>query len=122
MQSKPFDPSDFLIVAHELAGDGSWAEARLRTAVGRAYYSVFLQARDKLQIREKKGVHTKVIQALKRVDRAAGDQLDSLESLRGAADYEMTVNDPLSRDWRSNWHRARNYADHIARRLARLTG
>ena len=39
-----FDPLAFLVLARELAGEGK-DEAKLRTAVGRAYYALFLIAR-----------------------------------------------------------------------------
>lgn len=42
-----FDPSDFLDLAIEL---GTNDEARIRTAVGRAYYATFLTARNAFAI------------------------------------------------------------------------
>ena len=115
-----FDPADFLRVANELASEGH-DEAFLRTAVGRAYYAVFLQAREFLGLRgQRRHIHNTVISRLKRTDFAAGTQLDKLETLRGQADYELLVEDPIHRDWHSNWNTASNYAQHILRRLQRL--
>ena len=115
-----FDPNDFLRVADGLA-QGSDDEASLRTAVGRAYYGVFLQARERLGIHgQRRRVHGIVIGRLRSADPAAGNQLDKLEALRGAADYDLVVQDPLHQNWQSNWRDASNYARHIARRLARL--
>ncbi len=115
-----FDPSEFLNVASELARNPH-DEASLRTAVGRAYYSVFLQACEKLGIRgRRRRVHGFVIGRLRHDDPAAGNELAKLETLRGEADYEMTVQDPLHRDWRYNWRAALSYATHISRRLQGL--
>ena len=115
-----FDPREFLRVAGQLAQHND-DEASLRSAVNRAYYSVFLLARDKLGLRgSQRHIHHQVIGKLKNADLAAGNQLDKLETLRGEADYELTVRDPLHRDWTSNWRSAANYAEHISRRLQRL--
>lgn len=102
-----FDPNRFLGLARELASNSD-DEARLRTAVGRAYYSVFLQAREILGIRERRRVHGLVIGRLRSVDRASGDQLDLLQALRGEADYDLAT-----RNWRSNWTVASDYATFI---------
>jgi uncharacterized protein (UPF0332 family) len=115
-----FDPNEFLNVANKLAQNAQ-DEASLRTAVGRAYYSVFLQACEKLGIQgRRRRVHGFVIGRVRHNDPAAGNQLAKLEALRGEADYQLTVSDPLHRDWRSNWRQASNYAMHIVKRLQRL--
>ena len=114
-----FDPNDFLRIAYEL-GQEADDEAKLRTAVGRAYYAVFLRARERLGIRQRRYVHRLVIGALRRSDRAAGDQLDKLEQLRGFADYDLVVNDPIHQNWAQNWQTASSFASHIWRRLDRL--
>ena len=108
-----FDPREFLRVAADLAQNND-DEASLRSAVNRAYYSVFLQARDKVGLRgNQRHIHGQVIGRLRSADRPAADQLDKLESLRGEADYELIVQDPLHRNWYSNWIAAYNYAQHI---------
>jgi hypothetical protein len=116
----PFDPREFGALAERLAASPDAGEAELRTAVGRAYYAVFLQARDRLGIRGARNIHHRVIAALKHRDPAAGNQLARLEDLRGVADYEMIVADPFRSDWASNWAFAKAYAEHISRRLAAL--
>lgn len=118
-----FDPGEFLRLAEELA-QGSNDEARLRTAVGRAYYATLLQARESLGIPQsrRRRIHGEVIGRLKGRDKAAGNQLDKLETLRGEADYEMVVDDPLHQNWISNWGLARNYAQHIMGRLRSIGG
>ena len=87
----PLDPRAFLDLANALADAIAADEATLRTTVGRAYYSVFLQARDILGIRGRRNIHQRVI-----------------------------VADPLHRDWQVNWRQARGFAEHIAGRLSRL--
>lgn len=113
-----FDPNDFLRLAEEL-GQNTNDEAKLRAAIGRAYYSVMLRARSGLHVTGRRHIHRNVIISLRKVDKAAGDQLDKLESLRGVADYELTVIDPTRRDWRRNWQLASGFASHILLRLAR---
>lgn len=115
-----FDPSEFLRVANELAETVD-DEARLRTAIGRAYYAVFLRARDKVGLRRhQRHIHGQVIGRLRDTDRSAADQLDKLETLRGEADYDLDVQDPLHNDWWTNWSSASQFATHILRRLNRL--
>ena len=120
-----FDPERFFEVAEFNAGaQGVTApdeEARLRTAVGRAYYASFLAARMRFAVTRSRSVHQEVIKQLRRRDRAAGDQLDKLERLRTVADYEPVVQSPLHRDWQRNWQFARTYATHVLRRLRTLT-
>ena len=113
-----FDPNEFLRLSDEL-GQDIVDEAKLRTAIGRAYYSVMLRTRQGLGITGKRHIHDRVIKSLRKVDKAAGDQLAKLESLRGVADYEMTVIDPMHQDWLRNWRIASGFAAHISQRLAR---
>ena len=114
-----FDPSEFLRVANEL-GQHTDDEARLRTAIGRAYYAVMLRARERLGIRVRRRVHPIVISRLRSADRPAGDQLAKLETLRGVADYDLIVNDTPHQNWQHNWQVASNFASHILRRIDRL--
>lgn len=98
----PFDPKLFLALASELSTAGA-EERHLRTATGRAYYTVFLIARDKLRVVATRDVHTEVIRTLRARNRSWADQLDSLRRIRVAADYELTPQDPTRRDWARNW-------------------
>jgi len=98
----PFDPQRFLALANDLSASGA-EERHLRTAVGRAYYTVFLIARDKLRIVATQNVHTEVIVALRLRRQAWADQLDRLRRIRIAADYELVPQDPTRRDWARNW-------------------
>ena len=108
-----FDPRRFIALARALGGAVPSDEAQLRTAIGRAYYTLFIIARDNLRIAGEEGVHAQVIYQLRRQDRRIGDQLDFLRHLRTIADYELLPRDPSRRDWARNWHDA----DALARRL-----
>lgn len=117
----PFAPRDFFTIAQTVVSDYPDSEAALRTGVGRAYYATFLEAREKLRIRVQTGkVHQAVIGALKKADRFAGDQLDKLEELRGIADYDLNVRDPLRSNWSDNWTVAESYAIYVLRRIERI--
>ncbi len=112
-----FAPHEFIEIANSLAALDS-SEASLRTAVGRAYYAAFLIARQNLGVTGRRNVHSRVISELKRTDRFAGDQLDKLEELRGFADYDMDVQDPLFSNWQDNWNKARLFATYIIARIS----
>jgi hypothetical protein len=98
--TQSFDPLDFLGLAREL-GNRNQDEASLRTAVGRAYYALFIIARDKLGFATKKrAVHTLVTKELKKRKgyRSTADQFAALKRLRHAADYQMLPYDPADRN------------------------
>lgn len=103
--AQPFDPIDFLQIAgminYQLSG-----EAALRTAVGRAYYSLFLIARQRTGIGAGPNIHQRVIREVKKRDATTGQQLDTLRRLRTTADYEMAPSDPQYQNWAKNWSRA----------------
>lgn len=113
-----FDSLGFLRLARNLA-DRDGDEAEFRTALGRAYYALFLIAREKTAISGRRNVHNRVINALRqrRTYRVAADQLDVLRRLRVVADYELLPVDQDQRDWRSNWARAQALVDRILPRL-----
>jgi uncharacterized protein (UPF0332 family) len=95
------DPADFLHVANELvAGSRSEAltPARVRTAVGRAYYAVFLLIRAELSRRHRVPLrriqHGSVythLQSPRAGDelRHAGRELERLYAARQKADYDL---------------------------------
>ena len=115
---QPFDPLAFLDLAREL-GNGDREEAKLRTAVGRAYYALFLIARGKAGVTGRRDIHTRVINALKqrRKYRSTADQLDALRRLRAVADYQLLPDDPINRNWPGNWSRAHALVDRVLPRL-----
>lgn len=114
---QPLDPLAFLRVAQVLAQEAD--EATLRTAIGRAYYALFLVARDKTRVKSTRAVHTEVVSAVKKRQgyRATADQLDALRRLRVITDYQLLPDDPAMRDWSSNWTKAQTLVNHILPKL-----
>ncbi len=115
----PFDPAQFLRVAAVLASAEA-NEAMLRTAVGRAYYAVFLVARDRLGVVTSEKVHSEVIRLLTRRDRKLGSQMFFLLNLRLAADYQLLPEQESQRDWQINWRRARDTATFLLPKIERI--
>ena len=84
-----FDPSDFLDLAREL---GKNNEARIRTAVGRAYYASFLAIRNSMAIEEKTPeVHRKVLSMLYKKNAVIANKLHYLRRQRNIADYDTKL-------------------------------
>lgn len=113
-----FNPLEFLQLANQLAA--STDEANLRTAVNRAYYALFLLARDKLSITDTSGVHRLVVKVIKRRNNALADQLGSLKRLREVADYEPVPKKEKDRNWQRNWRVAQELAKWILPKLQAL--
>lgn len=87
-----FAPVDYLALAaalhYEAKKDG--AESKRRTAVSRAYYGAFLQARENAGISSKgRDGHERVIQHYH--DAALANWLRDLKQLRVDADYDLAV-------------------------------
>ena len=115
-----FEPTEFLRVAYALATEDA-DEAALRTAVGRAYYALFLIARDKLGVVTTEKVHGEVIGILNRRNRTRiANQLSSLLNLRLAADYQLVPEREYERDWRSNWVRAKQIVEYLRPELEKM--
>ena len=115
----PFNPRLFLKLARYLGE--SEDEERLRTAVGRAYYAVFLVAYQKLGITAIKDVHGAVIDCLwRRRKTALADKMFRLRNLRGVADYEMIPVNEHDRDWKNNWIRHEKLVDEVMMALDKL--
>ena len=128
--SIPFDPREFLRVANAL--QAATAEAEWRTAVGRAYYGLFLLARDRLYpspmpsrvIRRQMArgrlanipIHQAVLEEVKRRSTSVGNQLQKLHELRIQADYYPRSN-PQYADWHRNAQNAMSIATHILPRI-----
>jgi uncharacterized protein (UPF0332 family) len=84
-----FDPSDFLDLARDL---GTNNEARIRTAVGRAYYASFLTIRNSMAIQEKTPeVHRKVLSILYKKNAVIANKLHYLRRQRNIADYDTKL-------------------------------
>ena len=114
-----FDPVLFLRVAAILASSEA-NEAMLRTAVGRAYYAVFLVARDRLGIVSSEKVHSEVIRVLTRRDRKLGNQMCFLLNLTLAADYQLLPERESEQDWQVNWRRAQDIATFLLPKIERI--
>ena len=95
MPNLPFDPTGFLRIARTLVSRGDADEAELRTAVGRAYYGVFLVARERLSNTGEispnwtSDDHWAVITALRSRGGPFGDQLHRLRRERNRDDYDL---------------------------------
>lgn len=116
----PFEPLAFLEFARRLAISED-SEAGLRTAVSRAYYAIFLTAREKTGVRDKHKSHEKVIKALKLASKKTGEKLDSLRRLRSVADYDLLPKKLKERDWKINWEWTNMIVDNILSRLQTLS-
>jgi hypothetical protein len=112
---EPLDPLAYWELAGELAGTGG--EVRLRAAVGRAYYALFLLARERtgaFPASPQDSAHALVIRAVrKRWGFAAGNSLYLLKELRIAADYQLVTSDPAKLDWEQNWRTAQNLVSRL---------
>ena len=93
----PFNAQDFLALADQLANDPAGDEAKYRSALSRAYYALFLYARESLIAR---GVmvssfsgtdHGLVIQTLRASSQGDADQLGKLRNKRNRADYNLQI-------------------------------
>ncbi len=99
-----FDWADYLSLAQELSGNmvsQASQEAKLRSAISRAYYAAFCKARNHL--RDKEGylvtqeveVHQDIRNEFKRSDdkehRQIGQHLDRLRRDRNKVDYDDNV-------------------------------
>jgi uncharacterized protein (UPF0332 family) len=90
----------------DLAGEEG-NEIKLRSAVSRAYYAVFLLARDKMKVTTETEVHTEVIRQVRRQKgQLIGDALYLLKELRRTADYDFPVRNEDHKDWQKNWETA----------------
>lgn len=98
-----FNWSEYLNLAQELTGSAttpSSQEAKLRSAISRAYYAAFIQARNFLRDREGltiplENTHQYVINQFKnshdRVRKKVGGRLFRLRQARNEADYKDAV-------------------------------
>lgn len=101
--TNPLDPMRFLTVAQDLA-KGTSDEAKLRVAVGRAYYALFLIAREKTGVVTTDNVHSAVMRELRSLGyRTIARQLQALKILRVVADYQLLPENPTQRNWKRNW-------------------
>ncbi len=113
-----FRPAQFMEVARLLALAPT-DEPKLRAAVSRAYYAIFLMIRDKANITGKEGVHERAKIAAASRSSAAGGTFQTLRELRTHADYVLRPGDPgydaAYDDWEDNWKNAEWCYDSLLR-------
>ncbi|MDO8635762.1 MAG: hypothetical protein Q7R34_05880 [Dehalococcoidia bacterium] len=124
MVSGRFNPNDFSEIAQLLITENP-DESKIRTAVGRIYYSLFLvplyhfysngivpKGRITKQPKNRRGMHAVLIDDVKRVNTALGGQLDALRQLRIQADYRL-LPDHGFENWPNNLQTAQILAESI---------
>lgn len=118
---RSFDPQDIVTLAYML-GSGT-DEASYRSAVSRAYYGVFLIAREHLRVRAKRGenIHGKVVQELRMRDNTIGNQLDKMRKLRNQADYDIGPSDSGVGLWAQRWRQVEPILRSLPSRVKRLS-
>lgn len=103
-------------MALELARASPPQEAKLRSAVSRAYYAAFLTAQRRLGlILTSAYPHAELVNAVRKRRHALGDQLDFLRRQRAKADYELEV-----KNWEHIWPDVERYTNHILPKLRLL--
>ena len=107
----PLSPKRIFALAQDLSK--SPEEERLRAAVGRAYYAVFLTARGKLRITSRSGVHSIVENEIMNKDWHVGILFKNLRQLREIADYQFPPDDMNFDNWTDNWIDAEDTANKI---------
>ena len=97
MSLSSFDPKGFLDLAKSLADNPGGGQAEYRSALSRAYYAVFLTARESLVAQKiisptmSPSDHPLVISALRAINTTVGNQLDKLRTKRNRADYDLAA-------------------------------
>lgn len=111
-----FTPQDYITLARTLAADTS-DEVKLRAAVGRAYYGIFLLVKTKANIVDKVGVHAAATRAVAGKSFSAGSYFNSLRLMRVHADYDLKPRDSdydsAYDDWLNNWKDAEVQIDNL---------
>jgi hypothetical protein len=119
MQQTEFDPLEFLRLADALVTDDA-DEATLRTAIGRAYYAVFLMARAKTGVQGRRNAHERVREAISPVNDRLAALLGTIATSRYYADYELQPANANFSDWRRNWDRVRRNVTSVLEELRTL--
>ena len=93
-----FDPIDFFSLSKQICDDLNYnEEARLRTAINRAYYSAFLScylllSKQGKKFKNKYTIHKDVRKACNNLDRTIGNKLEKLhEDYRVPSDYFIEI-------------------------------
>lgn len=119
MQETDFDPLEFLRLADALVTDDT-DEAALRTAIGRAYYAVFLLARAKTGVQGRRYAHERVREAISPVNGRLASLLGTISTTRDYADYELRPANKDFIDWTRNWERVRRNVTSVLEELSTL--
>ena len=119
MQETEFDPLDFLRLADALVTDDA-DEATLRTAIGRAYYAVFLLARARTSVRGRRHAHERVRVAISPVNGRLAALLGTISTVRDYADYELLPDNENYTDWKRNWESVRRNVTSVLEELSTL--
>lgn len=118
--SAPFDPEEYFRFAREIAAT-SQSEAALRSAVSRAYYAVFLLARERMDVRVTARAHESVIRRLAEDGHVfLASLLGTIRSFRELADYSLAPDRPDHQSWEETWLRVERHVAHLIRELRRL--
>ena len=120
MQTPAFDPMSFLHLADVLATEDA-DEAALRTAIGRAYYAVFLLARAQTTVQGRRQAHHRVREELSPRSSRLAALLGTMASMRLLAVYELQTTNPQFQDWRRIWRNMRKNATDALEELSKLT-
>lgn len=120
-----FNPLEFYTIAVSLIQSPS--EASYRTAIGRAYYAVFLTIANIPAVQRVmppasygEGSHVAVINAVRRLHRLnIAEHLNDLRILRTLADYNLASN-ANEQDWAQCWNDAQRLADWLIAALPSL--
>jgi hypothetical protein len=114
-----FDPLHFLALARELGESDD--ENKLRTAAGRAYYAVYLIARDRLGVVQTNNAHAEVLTRLsRRGGTALQGQMFKLMTLRQVADYQLSPDEESCKNWKNNWIRQEKLAERLLPQIERM--
>lgn len=116
---KEYDPLELLELAKELSQSSE--ESKLRTAVGRAYYAIFLIARERMRLTSEERIHATVSHEISlRAGRMVKERYDDMKELHRVADYELRPIDPEYRDWRDNWNTQQTLANSLLPKVQSL--
>ena len=98
------DADALLAIATQLATEGlaEKNELKIRSAVSRAYYAVFLLARQKMRVTTAVDVHAEVGRRVTFRSKLVGDSLYQLKEYRQSADYSFPPK-VEHQDWEGNW-------------------
>jgi len=123
--SQPSDSRAIMDLALELGqlAQADKNEFKYRSAVSRAYYAVFLLARDTMNVpaSDSHSVHTDVQNAFKQREpsKLVRDDYHKLKELRKSADYDFPAKED-HKEWDKNWQFAATKAPWLLDKCKKL--